>query len=141
MDSNIIVAIVGAASALAGSLIGGILSHHGTSKQIRFETLSHLYDKKSEVYSYFLAEYHTYMALIRALHHDEERDLSSENTTIRKFSAAFSSAALLAPSPIADEMRILFDLATQYGEGRLSASIVGEKYLYVENLLRNDLQK
>lgn len=141
MDSSVVVSLIGAGSALLGSLIGGALSSQSLARQINAENLRHFRNEKVEAYTKFLTGYTSYMGYAQKIRRSEYRDIPEELSALHQFSAVCSAASLLAPSSISTELKSLFDLASRYAEGRTDAQAVGEKYIVVEELLRTDLEQ
>lgn len=141
MDSSVVVSLIGAGSALLGSLIGGALSSRSLAKQISAENLRHFRSEKVEAYTKFLTGYTSYMGYAQKIRATQCRDISEEMLAVHHFSTVCSSASLLAPSSVGYELRELFALASRYAEGTVDAQKVGEKYTLVEDLLRKDLEQ
>ena len=141
MDISIVVSLVGSGSALLGTLIGGILSQHSLSRQIRAEDMRRLRSEKISAYTNFLTAYTSYMENAQKFRMSEVRDLSDEMSALHRFLSASSSAVLLAPSSVSGELKTLADMASRYAEGQIDAQQVGEKYISVEALLHKDLEQ
>lgn len=141
MDTNLIIALVGACSALLGTLIGGVLSTWSQSKQIKAENMRCQYKEKRDAYVALLAGYHIYINQASRFRKSAIRDINEELSAFYQFSSACAMVILLAPPDIEPEIRSFTNLVSRFAEGSVDAQELGETYLTVQRLLRRDLGK
>lgn len=141
MDTNAVISLISAGSALFGALLGGVISCWTLSKQIRADDMRKQHEEKVKAYTNFLAAYTSYIGYALQVRNAKSRDIVAEMSALHQFSTACAAASLLSPAPITRELNELADLASRYAEGEIGAEEVGKKYLLIQELLHKDLDQ
>ena len=132
-------ALVGGAASLLGTLIALRYEIKNSQKdreaRYRQEYVSSIYREKLERYSSFLSGYHLFTAAVRTTGHSSPLTMES----LRSFMDSLSDLSLSSSPEVEHLATVLFNMATQYSEGTISAQELGQQYLDLTEKMKVEL--
>ena len=138
-NTTMLVALIGALSAFFGTLVGGLLSNHAISKQLKAEDARLRHKEKADAYCAFLNAYQNFLNTAHKGWVQSPTEITvDEMDESGRFSAAYASASLFAPKAIRMQLEELYTLAAKCAGGQAIPDLA-KKYSELQDAMYNDL--